>query len=115
MRVKESMVMRCGEVEDAREVRGELSTGEERGKVRGEKEKKRKEKGQGPKRREKGHLERWKGMPAKRGKEERVAAKPRGVGNKTARGKTRVWGLGGLGPVWATLSLFSQNIFILQI
>ena len=85
------------------------------GKRRKGKEEKKKGRREKEKEGEKGKKRRWEDDFAKTQKGRWVAAKPRGVGNKTARGKTRVWGLGGLGPVWATLSLFSQNIFILQI
>ena len=42
---------------------------------------------------------------------ERVAASARGVGGKEAGGDPRVWRLGGLGPVWATLSQFSKHFY----
>ena len=41
---------------------------------------------------------RWKGTIAKREKRERMAAKGRGWERKTARGRIRVWRLGGPGP-----------------
>ena len=62
-------------------------------------------------RRGKKEKEGWKGKIAKRQKRRRVAAKRQGVGKEKGRGGIRVWRLGGLGPVWATLSRFSKLLF----
>ena len=43
-----------------------------------------------------------------------MAAKSQGVGKEVSRGNPRVWRLGGLGPVSATLSRL-KFIFLLQI
>ena len=83
--------------------RGEKKKGKER-KEKGEKEKKGKqEKGKG-----------WKGVSAKPKKKERVAAKRQGVGTEKARVNPRVWRLGGLGPVWGTLSILKTISFANQ-
>ena len=57
---------------------------------------------------------RWKDPFAKIEKKRRVAAKHRGWERKRARGRIRVWRLGGLGPIWATLSQFSKHLFFWQ-
>ena len=53
----------------------------------------------------------WKGVSAKTEKGERVAARCRGWERKKPGGNPRVWRLGGLGPVWDTLSRTRTFIF----
>ena len=54
---------------------------------------------------------RWRDLNRKRRNKGRVVARTQGLEQKTARGRIRVWRLGGLGPVWATLSQFSKHFY----
>ena len=70
---------------------------------------------QGPRSKRKGPRYRWKDLFAKNRKQRRVAARCQGVGKEKDQSRIRVWRLGGLGPVWATLSHRSNFIFFLRI
>ena len=51
------------------------------------------------------------GPERKKGKDGEGGCKCQGVGGKEAGGNPRVWRLGGLGPVWATLAILETFLF----
>ena len=57
---------------------------------------------------------RWRDLLAKIRKKGRVAARCKGVGGKEPGQELGFWRLGGLGPVWATLSRLKNIYFLLQ-
>ena len=90
------------------------------GRDAGEGEKRKREKGE--KKKKKGKKKGEKGEKEKRGRGGRIRPrngekgrgwlqKGRGWERKKTRGRIRVWRLGGLGPVWATLSQFSKHFY----
>ena len=94
--------------------RGEEQEEERSGAAGQRKEKKGREKKRKEEKEREGEKEkkrRWEDPIAKTRKERRVAAKRQGVGKEKGRGNPRVWRLGGLGPVWGTLSQFETFIF----
>ena len=100
--------MRRGGELRVEEGHGEKKKKRDEGREEKEKKKREKRKGGGKERKE-----RWKADFAKPRKSRRVAAKGKGWEKNFPGGNPRVWRLGGLWPVWATLSL-SQIFFFIE-